>query len=566
MRFATSIVLVIGLIPSVALGQVRRKSEKETAPIAGDRGTARGPEQPRDAVGDPEWLRTRLEKVRRRFDLPDLGAAIVIEDKVVAASVVGVRKYGTQIAAERDDPFHLGSITKVMSATLIGMFVEDGILRWDMTMEEMFPELLRMMQPGYRRVTVVELLAHTGGFPFQPGMSMDAITAKGRNAVERRYQYVKAAIVDPPQAPPGTKTIYSGGAIVVMAYVERKTGKTYEQLMRDRLFAPLGMTTAGIADHMAFEGKVDAPWGHRQSNGKTNPVAPDHHSPINGRQPVGGGYCSMTDLGRFLAFHLEGARGRGRLLRPETFGVLQTAAPGGGFAPGWSTEHPDWAKGKVLAHSGSTGIYLAICWVVPEEGYALCVGTNAAGEPRADEALGETFHYLTTRVHRGDANRLELATAARSRPVPPTPDVRVDGLTPVRATVGYSTFQVGKAGDGKPLLLDGDVFAHGLGVHAPSEVIYNLKPGYRRFVARVGPEERSWRGSVVAKVYLDGNLVDESPLLRAGDPPWNIDVAIRARSTARVPRQIRLVLTDGGDGNHSDWGEWVEAGFMIRKD
>ena len=90
----------------------------------------------------------------------------MFKDKVVAASVVGVRKYGTQIAAERNDPFHLGSITKVMSATLIGMLIDDGILRWDMTMDEMFPELSRMMQPGYRKVTVIELLSHTGGIPF----------------------------------------------------------------------------------------------------------------------------------------------------------------------------------------------------------------------------------------------------------------------------------------------------------------------------------------------------------------------------------------------------------------
>ena len=245
---------------------------------------------------------------------------------------------------------------------------------------------------------------------------------------------------------------------MVIAYVERKTGKTYEQLMRQRLFEPLGMTTAGIDDHMASEGKVDAPWGHRQSNGKTVPVAPDHHSPINGRQPVGGGYCSMEDMGKFLALHLEGARGRGRLLKPETLRVLHTAAPGGGFAPGWSTEHPGWANGKVLAHSGSTGIYLAICWVVLDEGYAMFVGTNAAGELGADEALSEVFRYLTTRVHSGDAARLELAAVAQSRPLPPTPDVFLDSLTPARATVGYSTFQVGKAGDGKPLMLDGDVF------------------------------------------------------------------------------------------------------------
>jgi CubicO group peptidase (beta-lactamase class C family) len=135
MRFALVFVLVIGLIPSVALGQVRRKSEKGTAPKTVEKGTARGADQPRGPVNDPEWLRTRLEKVRRRYDLPDLGAAIVLKDKVVAASVVGVRKYGTQIAAQRNDPFHLGSITKVMSATLIGMLIEDGILRWDMTME-----------------------------------------------------------------------------------------------------------------------------------------------------------------------------------------------------------------------------------------------------------------------------------------------------------------------------------------------------------------------------------------------------------------------------------------------
>ena len=166
-----------------------------------------------------------------------------------------------------------------------------------------------------------------------------------------------------------------------MAHVERKTRKTYEQLMLERLFRPLGMTTAGIADHMASEGKVDAPWGHHQSNGKTIPVPPDHHSPINGRQPVGGGYCSMIDMGKFLAFHIDGARGRGRLLRPETVRVLQTAAPGGNFAPGWSIEYPGWAEGKVLSHTGSIGIYLAMCWIALDEGYGLCVGTNAAGEP-----------------------------------------------------------------------------------------------------------------------------------------------------------------------------------------
>jgi hypothetical protein len=93
-----------------------------------------------------------------------------------------------------------------------------------------------------------------------------------------------------------------------------------------------------------------------------------------------------------------------------------------------------------------------------------------------------------------------------------------------------------------------------------------VDPSYRRFVARVGPEERGWRGSVGAEVYFDKTLVDRSPMLRAGDPPWNIDIAIPARPSRKAPRQIHLVLSDGGDGRHSDWGEWVEAGFITRKD
>ena len=117
------------------------------------------------------------------------------------------------------------------------------------------------------------------------------------------------------------------------------------------------------------------------------------------------------------------------------------------------------------------------------------------------------------------------------------------------------------------MILDGDVYARGLGVHAPSEVAYELNPSYERFVARVGAEERaSWRASVVAKVYVDEVLVVESPLLRAGDAPWNVDVTIprRLRSGA-TPRRLRLVITDGGNGINSDWCDWVNAGFITRK-
>ena len=246
--------------------------------------------------------------------------------------------------------------------------------------------------------------------------------------------------------------------------------------------------------------------------------------------------------------------------------MLRTAQPGGGFAPGWSVSFLGPDEGWSLAHNGSTGIYLATCWIAVDEGYGIGIGTNAAGEPRAEAALDEVFHFLMTRVVHRRRLRLLREVPDWKRPLPPRPDVYLDDLAPLRATVGFASFKMGRSGDGSPLRLDGDAYEHGLGVHAPSQVTYEVRSNYRRFVARVGPEERGWRGSVVAEVYFDNNLVERSPWLQAGDPPWNINIAIPPRTSRKAPRRIHLVLTDGGDGGHSDWGEWVEAGFLTRKD
>ncbi|MBA4031459.1 MAG: hypothetical protein C0478_11310 [Planctomyces sp.] len=524
------------------------------------------------AVDDPDWLRERLDKIRTLYDLPDLGAVVVKHGRVVASSAVGVRKYGTNIKVTPNDPFHLGSITKVMTASLVGMMIDDGVLSWDTTMEEMFPELVSSMQSGYRKVTVLQLLSHTGGFPYGPSKPIDQITAEGRDAVERRYGYVKASIVDPLGYEPGKGEMYSGGGIVVMSFIERKVGKSYEQLMHERLFNPLGMTTAGIADHMASEGKVDAPWGHRQENGKTIPREPDHHSPVNGRQPVGGVFVSMPDMGKYLAFQLSGARGRGELLKPETFKRLQTSAPGTGFGPGWIVGRTGEVEGPALIHNGSIGIHVATCWVVPNEDFAIAAGTNAAGEPRADEALDTVMKFLILQTHRrlaeGAVDRKSSGKRpVKANPVPPRADVWLDSLKPVEATVGYGKFEVGTRDGGSPLMINGDRFEHGLGVHASSTVSYTLKPEYKKFVGRVGPDDRaSWRSSIVAQVWLDGLLIQSSPLLRAGDPPWNFEIAIPAALPGGTsPRTLRLVVTDGGDGINSDSADWVDAGFVVKR-
>src|SRR5215472_16531462 len=116
------------------------------------------------AAPAPEDLRSLLEPILGKHDLPALAGAIVTSKGLQAVGVVGARKYGTKVAATINDQFHLGSDTKAMTATLLAMYVEQGKLGWDWTLERIFPELASSMNPAYRRVTLEQMLAHRAGF------------------------------------------------------------------------------------------------------------------------------------------------------------------------------------------------------------------------------------------------------------------------------------------------------------------------------------------------------------------------------------------------------------------
>jgi CubicO group peptidase (beta-lactamase class C family) len=100
-----------------------------------------------------------------RYDLPAVAAAVLQDGKVVASGAVGVRRFGTTIPVTINNRFYLGSDTKAMTALLAAMLVEAGKLRWDTTQAQVFLELAPTMNPGLRRVTLVQFLSHTIGVP-----------------------------------------------------------------------------------------------------------------------------------------------------------------------------------------------------------------------------------------------------------------------------------------------------------------------------------------------------------------------------------------------------------------
>ena len=123
---------------------------------------------------------------------------------------------------------------------------------------------------------------------------------------------------------------------------------------------------------------------------------------------------------------------------------------------------------------------------------------------------------------------------------------------------------------GGALRVGGKTYSRGVGVHAVNQLVFEVEPRFKRFVALAGIDEEmlgiehgsnlARHCSVVFRVFIDGRLRAESPLMRIGEEPWRFDVAIPAGS-----RLLSLVAADGENGTKGDYADWVNAGFVIQK-
>lgn len=356
------------------------------------------------AVGAQSTLDAELTPFLVRYELPALAAAVVKDGKVVAVGAVGTRKAGAKIPVTVNDRFHLGSDTKAMTALLAAMLVEEGKLRWNSTLPEVFPELSEKMDPGLRRVTLDQFLSHTSGIPSDNeafGKLLKESLFQDGNLDELRYWLVQEWRVLPLAFRPGTKFAYSNmNYTIVGAMIEGVGGKTWDQMITERIFAPLGLKTAGLGAQATL-GKIDAPLGHAVVNGKIKAflAGPNGDNPsIIG--PAGIAHMSVLDFARWAGWNAgEGKRGP-NLIRPETMRKLhmpiismpdkKDAAPGtpsrGRYALGWGELTVDWAPEPLLYHGGSNGKNLAHIWLDTKRDFAMVIVTNIGG-PKAKEAL-----------------------------------------------------------------------------------------------------------------------------------------------------------------------------------
>ena len=232
-----------------------------SAVVAGAAAEAEAETIPKAPVSDT--ITELLETIRVRHGFPALAAAVVVDGEIVATNAVGIRKQGGPETVTVRDRFHIGSVTKSMTATLAAMLVEQGKISWTTTLGESFSGSGDPIHPEYGEVTLEQLLAHRGGAPASPPMDLWMKAWEGKGAPqEQRREFVRGLLARKPEATPGTRKIYSNqGYAIAGVRLEKAAGKAWEDLMRTMLFEPLEMRSAGFGAP-ATPHAVDQPWGH----------------------------------------------------------------------------------------------------------------------------------------------------------------------------------------------------------------------------------------------------------------------------------------------------------------
>lgn len=350
--------------------------------------------------GATNTIESILEPIRATNHFPAIGAAVVLGDAPAIIGVVGQRKAGDSTPVTREDQWHIGSCTKSMTASLAAMLVEEGKFRWDMTLPELFPALASEMNAEWKAATLEQLLCNHGGVPGD--LNEDGLwgrlweRADQPPLAQRAYLARELLTRHKPAAPPGTKYIYSNAGFSLVGHaIELKLGIPWEQALTERLFKPLGMGSAGFGAP-ATPGKIDQPWGHSGKNFKPVPPGPGSDNPA-AIGPGGTVHCSLGDLAKYLAWQMNGERGKAALLKPETFKRLHTVYSSDGYAMGWMVMSRPWGGGQVLSHSGSNNMFYTVFWIAPEKNFAVVVCANVGVDSAfngCDKAVGQLIHQF----------------------------------------------------------------------------------------------------------------------------------------------------------------------------
>ncbi len=288
-----------------------------------------------------------------RTQMPGAALVIVKDSQIIFMHGYGVSVFGTADSIGAHTVFRIGSLSKGFASVLTGILVQNGVLNWDEPVQKHFPGFTLRDKKQAQRTQLQHLLSQTSGLPYQ------AYT----NLIEAGYDIPTIVRDYFPRAPlsgrEGEVYAYQNAAYCVIEEVMRgATGRTYQDLLTEKILLPAGMTTSSC-DYQRMHQCSDKTFPHTQiGNGswRCDSISQRYYNAA----AAGGINASINDMAQWLKVLLGQ---RPDIVADST--LNQVFAPRirtekeRRILPGWISREEAWyAMGwRVLQHGGETYIY-----------------------------------------------------------------------------------------------------------------------------------------------------------------------------------------------------------------
>ena len=296
-----------------------------------------------------------IHQQMKEQQIPGVGLAVVLNGRIIKAKGYGLANIEVATPVSPQTIFEAGSISKQFTATAIMLLAEEGKLDLDDSIAKYFPEA----PSAQKAVTIRHLLTHTSGIPDVSDGTNETNGVKGVVDFHREYtedEFAHAYLAQPLDFQPGTKWSYCNACYELLGFlIHRVTGKPYGDFLSERIFAPLGMTTARVFSYADIIPNRSSGYGLLDGAWKN---APRWWSQSILSAADGGLWMSVLDLAKWdAALYSE------RILKRSSLEAMWTPVPldDGSAYPGGMGWFIAGAKGhRVVFHTngspGSSGV------------------------------------------------------------------------------------------------------------------------------------------------------------------------------------------------------------------
>jgi CubicO group peptidase (beta-lactamase class C family) len=322
-----------------------------------------------------------VAKAAHDWRTPGLAIAVVKDGKVAFTKGYGVRELGSAAAIDTHTLFAIGSTTKAMTAALVGMLVAEKKLEWDDPVVKHLP-WFQVKDPYLTRaITVRDLLTHRAGFG-----NVDYLwygqTTSSREVLERMR------LVEPSYSPRSSFIYQNVMYAAAGAVIEAVSGRPWAEMVRSRIFEPLGMTESiATAATLARQPNVARP--HALVDGTLRVIQNVSVDPVG---PAGSVWSSVNDMSKWMQLLLDGGRAGARtllepaivaeLFKPQTMVTREEFYPTARLTtPHWTTYGLGWFqqdyRGRAVDyHTGSIDGMVAIHGLIRDQRLGVYILAN----------------------------------------------------------------------------------------------------------------------------------------------------------------------------------------------